>query len=96
MKSAGASTEYENATTGAQPIQGLHEYRKNVDAGRVLLAVGWDGVGSGTQPNGQNVFTDDATLLTDNAQITEGKNNVWTCLRGVITCFSAGSIPLFR
>jgi len=67
-----AGKEYAAATTGAKPVQGLHEHRKNVDAGRVLLAVGSNADGS------KNVFYEDAALLADNATITADQNNVWT------------------
>ena len=82
--------QYAAATTGAQPIQGLHEHRENVDAGRHLLAVGWDGVGSGAQPNGQNVFFDDASLLPDSATINEGQDFVWTFATHNNNTFAAG------
>jgi len=66
-----ASSEYENATTGDNPIQGLYEHRENSDTGRHLIAVGYDGIG-------QNVFYDDASLLPDDAVISEGADYPWT------------------
>ena len=75
--------QYENATTGTNPIQGLHEHRENVDTGRHLLAVGNDG---GTQ----NVFHDDASLLPNSATITGGQDNVWTFASHNNNTYAAG------
>jgi hypothetical protein len=64
-------SQYENVTTGGNPIQGLHEHRENVDTGRHLIAVGDNG---GTQ----NVFYEDDSLIPNDAAITGDKDNVWT------------------
>lgn len=63
--------QYENALTGANAVQGLHEHREDVDSGRHLLAVSDDG---GTQ----FVFYEDAARLPNGPTITAGQNNVWT------------------
>ena len=63
--------QYAAVTTGTNPIQGLHEHREGVDAGRHLLAVGDDGFT-------QNVFYEDASLIPNSATITGGADNVWT------------------
>jgi len=66
--------QYAVATTGANPIQGLHEHRENIDAGRHLLAVGDDGGGGSVE----SVFHEDGDALPKLATITGGKDNVWT------------------
>jgi len=77
--------QYENATTGGNPIQGLFEHREGVDAGRHLLAVGYDGVG-------QAVFYNDAALLPDLATITGGQNNIWTFASHNNNTYAAGGL----
>ncbi len=63
--------DYENKTTGGNPIQLLYEYRKNFDEDRVMIAIGDDG-------GSQNVFHEDAALLTAGPTITAGQDNIWT------------------
>ncbi len=74
MRAEASGKQYENPTTGANPIQGLHEHRENIGTGRHLLAVGDNGGGGSVK----SVFFEDADLLPKSALITGGKDYVWT------------------
>lgn len=73
----GAGEDYETALSEANPIQGMFEYRKNFDEGRVLIAIADHTSAPATSAR---VFYEDGARLPigSAAVITAGANNIWT------------------
>lgn len=70
---------YTSAVTGAPPIQGLFELRRNNDSLRTLVAVA-----------GTGIYTGPSTVITGAVSITSGSANAWTFAEHKNTLYAAG------